>query len=249
MKNIKTSLIVSVSLLLSTLVFLACGADPNATPASAVVAAPTPTDGSESAAQLAGSGQFCTVDSSLGSELGGMGNTHTLILSAGGTYTYETFFSDHTGCSTSTNSGGNDIATYSQSGTYAVAGTAGLSPAAITKIAFTMTSATMYVYAAGNTTAQAMATWMNGSCSPSPGFSLSATSGASLNGNTCVGSGSFNAVVLPISGGGISGSPNPFYNVGYNSVSTSLNMGARQDAWRPGGTTYPGSVTEAYLLW
>ena len=234
----------------SSLLLVSCAATTDSSPAAPVAA--TPTDGSQNASQLAGTGQFCTTDASLGTALGGMGTTHYFVLGADGTYTYNAYFSDHTGCQTAQNSGGNNVATYTQSGTYTVSGTAGLSPSTITNIIFTMTTSSMTVYATTNALAQDIVAWMNAGCAPSPGFTNS-TNSKSLNGNTCTGSGglglgTYSAVVLPISGGGIAGSPNPFYNVGYNAGST-FPMGARQDAWRPGKTAYPASVTETYLGW
>jgi hypothetical protein len=231
-KNIKVvSILFSMALALS-----AC------TPTATTTTTTTPTDGSQSAAQLAGSGTFCLTDTTIG---GTLAYTRYLSLAANGTYSYAIYFSDAGSCATAQNTGGNNIATYTQGGTYAVGGTA-TTPSTGTKIVYTVTSASMTTRKGtygGNATLSALVTWMNANCSPSPGFSTIADGAISVLGNSCTVSGSFAAVTLPASSATYD---NTVYRSGtsfFSGVSTS------QDIWRPGGTTYPTSYTQTYLTW
>lgn len=98
--------ILVISALLSGVALTACQEEEKTTPATT-----TPTDGSQSAAQLAGDGLACSVLSSSGTQLDGLGYTRSLTLNANGTYSYYVYFSDHVGCTTSMAAGGSNVAT------------------------------------------------------------------------------------------------------------------------------------------
>lgn len=228
-------LILIAALLITTLACTKKKEDEASTTADAV-----PTDGSSSVSQLAGSGVFCTTDTTLG---GTYAVTHYLSIASAGTYNYSAYYSDATSCSTSSASGGNNYATYSQSGTFAVGGTNTTPATSTTKVTFTMTSASMTVRATSNSNAQNLATWMNGSCTPSPAFSTNSDGAKTLNGNVCTSSGGYAAVTLPSVG-------TVYQNV-LNVSGSTMNAGQStgQIIWTPGGTSYPTSYTENYLLW
>lgn len=176
-------------------------------------------DGSQTAAGLAGSGQNCAI-----------------------------YFSDSTGCATSQTSGGNNIATYSQSGTFSVGGTAG-TPSTATKITFTATTSTIVIRPknADNTTFNSVAgdfiTWLN-ACTPTPGFSTTVTSTRTVDNLVCTD----NSHLLP----GFSVSGSSYTNIGYNPGDGSFSSGARDNIWSPGtlGTsTFPSTYTETWGTW
>jgi len=221
--------------ILTALNFLSCAKSADSTTTTS-----TPTDGSQSAAQLAGTGTFCATDSTIG---GTYAYTHSLTLNSNGTYTYTLYFSDATSCATGQNTGGNNFATYSQSGSYVVGGSTG-TPSTGTKITFTVTSGALTIRPGSynETATQNLITWIN-SCSGTLSFSTSVDQTKSVNANSCSGSGSYTAVTIPANG-------DTFTNTVYNG-GTILYAGVAsgQDVWRPGGASYPNSYTQQYLSW
>jgi hypothetical protein len=206
-------------------------------------ASTTPTtDGSQTAAQLAGSGVYCGVfGGSDGSSLSGLGYTRSLTLTAGGAFSYSVYFSDATGCSSNLGPGGNNIATYSQSGTYVVGGTAG-TPSTGTKITFTVTSATMTAYPS-NATAQSLRDFFNSNCNMSPTFTTgTTTSTRTFTGVTCTATSAYGLGLVPASSAQL-------YNIGYNDGSGSFVMGSRSDIFGPGAGYFPTSYSETWLSW
>lgn len=197
-------------------------------------------DGSQTAVQLAGSGSFCAVNTTVG---GSYAYVYSLTLNADGTYNYAVYLTDAATCATAQNSAGNNYATYSQSGTYVVQGTAG-TPTTGTKVTFTFGSALMTVRSATyGTIPQNLATWLNGQCTPNPAFSTVADQTKTLQGNSCNGSGGY-------TGYDFSDAGDTFTNTVYNSGNV-LQAGASsgQDLWRVGGSTYPSSYTFTFLGW
>lgn len=205
-------------------------------------------DGSQTAAGLAGNGQKCETFSGVGSNLTGKGYTRFLRLEASGAYYYAIYFSDNTGCATSQTAGGNNIATYSQTGTFSVGGTAG-TPATATKITFTAVSSTIVARpknpdnVTNNSVAGDLITWLN-SCTPTPGFSTTATSTKSVANLVCTNP----SHSLP----GFPSDGSSYTNIGYNPGDGSFSAGSRDNIWSPGtlGTsTFPGTYTETWGTW
>lgn len=200
----------------------------------------TPTDGSQTAAQLAGTGVSCAVFSGAGSALNGKGYTRSLTLNADGTYTYAIYFSDHTGCATAFASGGNNIATYYQAGIFTVGGTAG-TPSTATKITFMVGSGNMIIRASDAGPGAALATWINAHCTANPGFNTSADSTKNFEGLVCVGDGTYNFPNPPASTATAE-------NIGYFD-GTDYKSGALTDFWSPGAGGFPSSYTETFTAW
>ena len=198
------------------------------------------TDGSQTIAQLAGSGSFCTVDTSVG---GTYAHVYSFTLVADGSYSYSVYMTDAASCATAQNSAGNNYATYSQHGTFVVQGTAG-TPTTGTKVTFTVVSATMTVRSGTyGTVAQDLATWMNSQCSPNPAFSTVSDQTKSFLTHSCNGSGAYTAYVFPAAG-------DTFTNTVYNSGTVlEAGLSSGQDLWRPGGSTYPSSYSVSFLGW
>jgi hypothetical protein len=230
--KMKNQNLVSVGIM--CLLLSACGGGTNsdsATPAT------TPTDGSQSAAQLAGSGQICSVQGSVGTVFTGKGVTRVLTLGSSGTYTYNVYFTDNVGCSTAQNAGGNNIATLSQSGTFTLSGIAN-PPGSATKVTFTSSTNTLTVYSGSD--AGSFATWLNG-CTPNPGFNTGGTSTHSVSGLTCTNNASY-ALANP-----------PTNTLSTKTIlglsGTTMNSGPRTDVWSPGQVAFPAAFTETYLSW
>lgn len=208
----------------------------------ALTAGAPATDGSQTAAGLAGTGQVCDVLASSGSAMNGLGVVRYLVLGADGSYNYSIYFSNHVGCVTSANSGGNNIATYSQSGTFAVGGIA-TAPSTATKITFTPTSSTMTLRAgtySADATEIALKAWLNGCTGGSLAYA-GADSTQSVVNSTCAATGNVSlAGTFPFTG-------ITYSNIGYKSGSN-LDSGTRSDIWSPGavGTTFPSSYTETW---
>lgn len=225
--------------LMTLLIFTSCSKKTDGSSPSGTTT--TTTDGSQTIAQLAGSGSACDTLSGVGTALSGTGATRLLTLNTDGTYAFAIYFSDHSGCVTSQNTGGNNIATYSQSGTFALSGTAG-TPTTGTKITFTVGAASMTAYPT-NATSQAFRDWMN-TCTPSPAFTGGATtSSRTFTGVTCA-----------------TGSPNYIFtnpanvsatalNIVYNDGSGTFQSGTRVDVWRPGTGSFPAAYFDNYLTW
>ncbi|MFZ3231892.1 MAG: hypothetical protein WA160_16920 [Pseudobdellovibrio sp.] len=209
--------------------------------AALAAATPAASDGSQTAAGLAGSGTYCMVLTGTGTNLDGTGATRYLSLTADGTYTYSIYFSNHVGCTTPAVSGGLNIATYTQSGTFAVGGIA-TSPSTATKITYTATSMiiTLRPVSQADAKTDALGTWLN-QCTVHPNFSAVADSTHSVAGLTCTNVGG--ATTLP----SFPLTSAAFSNIGYKS-GTNLDTGARSDIWSPGalGTTFPSSYTETW---
>ena len=243
MKKFKIQTHLISMLFVSSLLFACAKKDSGTSPTTDTTTTTPPTDGSQSVAQLAGTGTFCNTDSTIG---GAYAYTHSLTLNADGTYGYSIYFSDAASCATAQNTGGNNYATYTQAGTFTVGGTA-TTPSTGTKITFTVGSASLIIRSLTyGAIPQNLANWMStgGHCAPNPGFSASADQTKSVQGNTCVGAGSYSAVVLPAVG-------DTFNNVVYSPGTSMLNAGVSsgQDTWRPGGSSFPTSYTQSYLSW
>lgn len=232
-----------ILIFLSTFIFLSC-----AKKAEELLDSVTTSDGSQTAAQLAGSGIVCeTFPGGSGTSLSGKVYSRFLTLQANGTYAYSVYFSDAAACANSQVTGGNNIATYIQGGTWSVGGIAS-SPSTATKITFTPLTIQMTVRPGtyvGNAQAGAMRDWLN-TCVPSPGFTVGAVdSTKSIDGITCGTNGGTHVFANP-----------PFLsstysNIGYNPGDGTFSAGARDDIWSPGslGTTFPGSYTETWNPW
>lgn len=243
MKKLKLWLVVSVSIFI---IFSCAKKDPLG--ATAIVASAP--DGSQSMSQLAGMGTFCSVESSLGTALGDKGAIKSLLLNANGTYTYAVYYSDHVGCATAQASGGNNVATYTQSGTFAVSGAAATTSPIGTNVIYTVVSTSLTIHAT-TSAAQALANWMNGNlgggsgCSNMGGsFSGSTNSALSMdNGVNCVGTmdGAYSGVTFPAPG-------DVFKNINLNTGSV-LESSARAGSWRPGTSSFGTSYSEGYLSW
>ncbi len=211
---------------------------------AAIAEGATPTDGSQSAAQLAGGaslgGLRCDDETTVGGTYAAL---KQLTLNANGTYTYNVFFSNSATCATTFATGGNNIATLYTAGVWTVAGT-NTTPSTSTKIVFVVGSANMIVrsatYAA---TAQPLADWLN-SCTPSPAFNNAADETKSVAGISCGGSGQYAAVDIPDVNDVLN-------NIGYNPGGGSFSLGnsAGQTVWFPGGTTFPSSYGFTLTYW
>ncbi len=231
---------VILSLLFTMLTTSSCAKkEDGVSPGSDADTTPT-TDGSQTATQLSGSGSFCTVNTTVG---GTYAYVHSFSMVADGTYTYSVYLTDAATCATAQNSAGNNYATYTQTGTFVVQGTAG-TPSTGTKVALTVVDAYLTVRSATyGAVAQNLATWLNAQCMPNPAFSTVSDQTKTFLTHSCNGSGAYAAYVFPAIG-------DTFTNAVYN-TGTTLESGisSGQDLWKPGGSSYPASYTETYLGW
>ncbi len=234
MKILKTLLVLSLFLNMS------CTKEELA----AIADGTTPTDGSQTAAQLAGSGQYCELVSGTGAG-GPYAVTKSLTLNADNTFAYTVYFTDQTACSTTQNAGGENITSLFVTGLWTVGGT-NTTPSTGTKILFTVGATNVTVYAgAGPAQANAidMASFLN-TCSSIPAFSTNSTSSRTLTGDTCTGGGGFTAVTLPALNDVLN-------NTAYNNGTTNFQIGlsTAEDVWRPGGSNFPTAYTNTYYYW
>ncbi|MES2800921.1 MAG: hypothetical protein V4654_00385 [Bdellovibrionota bacterium] len=209
-----------------------------------IAAGTTPTDGSQTAAQLAGGaslgGLRCDVETTVG---GTYAAVKQLTLNANGTYTYSVFFSNSATCATAFASGGNNIATLYTAGVWAVGGT-NTTPSTSTKIVFVVGSANMIIRSSTYTaTAQPLATWFN-TCSPNPGFNTAADDTQDVAGVACGTSGQYAAVTIPAANATLN-------NIGYNPGGGSFSLGnsTGQTVWYPGGSSFPNSYGFTLGFW
>lgn len=207
------------------------------TPAASTPAT-TPSDGSQSASELAGYFQKCFIFSGSGTALNGKAYVLNYSVTSGGAYSYNLFFSDSTSCATAMNSGGNNIATYTNEGTFSVKGTNTLPATSATKVEFTQTVSQLVVrptYAEGAT----LRDFLNTCTGLSSTFTGGATASTrSMSGVTCPWDATFNLVNPP--------TLNVVkYQTWYND-GTSLNAGARTDLWGPAAGSYATSYSETF---
>lgn len=234
MKTLKTLLVVSLLLTAS------CTKEE----LEAIADGTTPTDGSQTAAQLAGGaslgGLHCDEETTVGGTYAAL---KQLTLNANGTYTYSVFFSDAATCATASATGGNNIATLYTAGAWTVAGS-NTTPNTSTKIIFVVGSANMIIRAGTyGATGTPLANWLN-SCTPSPAFNNAADNTKSVVGISCGVSGQYAAVDMP----DVNDTLN---NIGYNPGGGTFSLGnsAGQTIWAPGGTSFPNSYGFTLTYW
>lgn len=208
---------------------------------AAIAAGATPTDGSQSAAQLAGQGQYCSVVSGIG---GSYAVLKTLTLLADNTFTYYVHITDAGSCFSNEIAGGNNSSTFYMAGAWTVAGT-NTTPSTATKVIMTVGSSNLIVYAlagGGQPEAAAMANFLN-TCTPNPAYSNNTDNTKTLNGNSCGVNGLYAGVTFPTVGDTLN-------TIAYNDGSTlQVGLSTGEDLWRPGGTTFPSSYSNTFYSW
>lgn len=228
-----------IALLLMLTAAFACKKKEEETTTETPVDSTPAADGTQTMAALAGDGQYCEVTTSLG---GTFAITRYLSMTSSGTYSYSLYLSDSTSCATTQNAGGNNYATYTQSGTFTLNGAANISGSG-TKITFVPTAQSMIIRTGTYTTrGAALATWMN-TCSYSPGYSTTANDTKTLNQHVCTASNNFSAVDFAVNSAS-------YTNVVYKN-GTTLQMGTPSSfsPWTPAGTSVPTSFSNTYLGW
>lgn len=185
------------------------------------------------ASSLSGTGYYCgTWTSSAGTALNGKGYTMGITLSANGGYSYIVMFNDNSnGCATSQISGGNDAATYQESGTWSVGG-ASSSVANGYNVTFTATSRMMTVYPGQSS---AFATYAHGSCTGvATAFSTSSTMTQDVSAMNCAGTSAYSI-------GGLSSLSSSYQQViKLDTASQTLSLGTAASVYTPGYT--PGAA-------
>lgn len=191
-----------------------------------------PSDGSQNASQLAGTGVACQSATGTGSVFGSKNYRRSLALNANGSYSYDVRFAlDNTTCITNKiPDGSQEVLVYSQSGTFAVNGIAA-TPSDATKITFTPLAATLTIRSTMDS--GTLATYMN-TCSYSQNFPTNADSTKTMNGNVCNPSGSYAFGDFPVLN-------SPIYNI--IQKAGTLRTGSRINIWNPGAYTQGGVAT------
>lgn len=201
----------------------------------------TPSDGSQSAAELAGYGYTCALfDSSAGSTLNGKAYDRYIKLYADGTYDYSFHITNATACAFGhpDGTGYNVVAAQlNVSGTFTVGGTNGI-PTTATKVALTPTSQRLTLYNPGsNSTALDIASWANANCNTFDAtFSTSATSGANITAGNCTTNSSVFLGTPPI----VTTGTNIFYRT------TNFQTGTPLSIWSPDAGSYPSAYTTTW---
>jgi len=218
--------------------FSACGGGASdSTDASTTPAATTPTDGSQSAADLAGYGYHCTdISSTYGSTLNGGSLESYIQLNSNGTWFMQTHF--YTGSCSYNHGTGTDLTQMSVSGTYTVGGT-NTTPSTSTKITFRPTSQSMQIWnPQSNSKALAIANWAN-HCSGWTGSTFSTSASSTVNNFLPVSCAAYGNVDL--------GTPTSInvdeYNIGYRASSSSFQTGTLT---APAWSISAGSFVSSY---
>ncbi|MBC7754641.1 MAG: hypothetical protein H7Z71_10415 [Moraxellaceae bacterium] len=209
-------------------------------------------DGSQTMAQLAGYGGYCEQENSI---VTNMATARYLTINANGTYVYDVRFSNNFGaCAAPQATGGNEIGVYTQNGTIAIVGPAGISMTG-TKVTFTPTTATLLLRSATynqdvtNAIGNSLKTLPPGNCANGITFTNGQANttftvfGVACSSGATVGTVTANARTWPDGG-------TAFQNVIYNAGGVlQIGVSSSQDVLRPGGTTYPTSYSKTYLGW
>lgn len=198
-----------------------------------------PSDGSQTVAQIAGSGQYC--EAIPGFQGANRAISRSLTLNADNTFSYVVYFSDRTTCSTGQTAGGSNTATVAVAGAWTVGGT-NTTPSTGTKIAFVVGSTNMWIYA-DHPEGSALASWINTNCSGTLNYNTSAYSSRTLNGNTCTGNGTFDATTFPAVNEALSNT------AFFDGSSLQIGLSTSEDVWRPGGSSFPTAYSRTYLYW
>ena len=216
----------------------ACGGGAQSDPSTTT---PVISDGSQSAAQLAGYGYTCALfTSGAGTTLNGKAFDRYISLAADGTYTYSFHITNGTACTAGHPSGtGYNVvaAQLNVSGTYVVGGT-NTTPSTATKVTLTPTSQRLTIYnPASNATALDIANWANGYCNTfDAGFSTTATSGANIQSGNCTAATTVFLGTPPV----ITAGKNIFYRT------TNFQTGTPTSMWSPDAGSFPTAYTTTW---